>query len=89
MGTAKIEKELPVVPQYPKTRVPTFSKTKSKTIKNVPMSKAAFRFFGVLFRYSNRNNTTEIDGMIHQLKGIEEGIKKTPSPKKKIMNSRT
>jgi hypothetical protein len=51
------------------------------------MIKAAFKFFGVLFRYSNRNNITEIDGIIHQLKGTEEGIKKTPSPKKKIMNS--
>jgi hypothetical protein len=67
--------------------VPTFSKTKSKVIKKAPMIKAAFKFFGVLFRYSNRNNITEIDGIIHQLKGTVEGIKKTPSPKKKIINS--
>jgi hypothetical protein len=52
------------------------------------MIKAAFKFFGVLFRYSNRNSITDIDGIIHQLKGTEEGIKKMPSPKKKIMNSK-
>jgi len=87
IGTAKTKRELPNVPQYPKTRVPTFSKTKSKTIRKTPMNKATFRFFLVAFRYSNRNKRNETDGMIHQLKGIEEGTKKTPNPKKKIMNS--
>lgn len=89
MGTAKTKRELPLVPQYPKTRVPTFSKTKSKTIRKIPMNKATPRFFLVLFRYSNINNRNETDGIIHQLKGIGEGTKKTPNPKKKIMNSNT
>ena len=87
MGTAKTEKKLLYVPQYPKTNVPTFSKTKSNTIRKTPIYKATSRFFLVAFRYSNRNNRNETDGMIHQSKGIAEGTKKIPKPKKKIMNS--
>jgi len=67
--------------------VPTFSKAKSKTIRKTPMTKAISRFLLVAFRNSNRNKRNETDGMIHQLKGIEEGTKKTPNPKKKTMNS--
>jgi len=87
IGTAKTKRELPFVPQYPKTRVPMFSKTKSKTIRKTPMNKAISRFVLVAIRNSDRNKRNETDGMIHQLKGIEEGIKKTPNPRKKIMNS--
>lgn len=89
MGTANIEKELPLVPQYPKRRVPMFSEAKSKDIRKKPTMNAIFRLVLGLFRCSRRKSSTENVGMIHQLKGIVDGIMKLPSPKKKSMNSNT
>jgi hypothetical protein len=89
MGTANMENELALVPQYPKSRVPMFSKAKSKDMRKKPTINAIFRLVLGLFRCSRRKSSTENVGMIHQLKGIVDGIMKLPSPKKKSMNSKT
>ncbi len=89
IGTASIEKELPLVPQYPKRRVPIFSKAKSKDIRKKPTMNAIFRLVLGLFRCSRRKSSKENVGMIHQLKGMVDGNMKLPNPKKKSMNSNT
>lgn len=89
MGTANIENELALVPQYPKTRVPMFSKAKSKDMRKKPRMNAIPKLVLGLFRCSRRKSSKENVGIIHQLKGIEDGIMKLPNPKKKSMNSNT
>jgi len=89
MGTANIERELPLVPQYPKRRVPTFSKAKSKEKRKKPTMSAISKLLLVLFRCSSRKSNTETMEITHQLKGIVDGIMKIPNPKKKTTNSNT
>ena len=45
MGTANTKRELPLVPQYPKRSVPTFSKIKSKIKRKEPLDRK-WRSFG-------------------------------------------
>ncbi|MDH5441942.1 MAG: hypothetical protein OEY31_15175 [Candidatus Bathyarchaeota archaeon] len=89
MGTANIENELALVPQYPKSRVPTFSKAKSKNMRKKPTMNAISKLVLGLFRCSRSKSRKENTGMIHQLKGMVDGNMKLPNPKKKSTNSNT
>jgi hypothetical protein len=88
MGTAMMKRELPLVPQSPNTRVPMFSKAKSKIIRNRPTISAIFTLLLVLLRCSAKKSSPETKGTIHQLNGITDGTMKIPSPKKKTANSK-